>query len=67
MLLGSLLSGGAVDFFTKTQGGQVVHDWTSFWLSTVAMTSIILVAVLFTFRTNARIKPKEEPVEALGV
>jgi MFS family permease len=67
MLLGSLLSGGAVDYFTRTQGGQVVRDWHSFWLSTVAMTAAILLMVLFTFRTHAKIRPKEEPVEAVGV
>jgi nucleoside transporter len=67
MLLGSLLSGGAVDYFTRTQGGQVVRDWYSFWLSTVGMTAVILLMVLFTFRTHAKIQPKEEPVEALGV
>src|SRR6185295_1000995 len=37
MLLGSLLSGGAVDYFTSTVNGVVTRDWYSFWLSSVAM------------------------------
>src|SRR5579863_1799168 len=66
MLAGSLLSGGAVDYFTHTQGGQTVRDWTSFWMSTAAMTSVILLMVIFTFRTNAKIQPKEIPLVANG-
>jgi MFS family permease len=67
MLLGSLLSGGAVDYFTRTVNGTVVRDWHSFWLSTVGMTAVILVIVLLAFQTRAKIRPKSELVEPVGV
>ena len=59
MLVGSLLSGGAVDYFSRTEGGRVVRDWSSFWLSSSAMALVILLLVLFFFRTSAKIKPRE--------
>jgi hypothetical protein len=37
----------------------MVHDWHSFWLSSSAMAGVILVMILLTFRTNARIKPNQ--------
>ena len=55
MLLGSLLSGGALDYFT--QGDQ--RDWFSFWVSSSAMAAVILVGVALTFRTRARIEAKQ--------
>jgi MFS family permease len=67
MLLGSLLSGGAVDYFTRTVNGHVVRDWHSFWLSTVAMTAVILVIVIFAFQTRAKIRPKPAELETVGV
>jgi nucleoside transporter len=58
MLLGSLLSGGAVDYFTSTVNGVATKDWYSFWVSSAAMAAIILVPVAIWFRTKARIEPK---------
>ncbi len=60
MLVGSLLSGAAVDYFTHTEGGKVVRDWHTFWLSSSGMAAVILVMILLTFRTNAKIQPKTE-------
>jgi nucleoside transporter len=60
MLIGSLLSGAAVDYFTHTEGGKVVRDWHTFWLSSSAMAAVILVMILVTFRTSAKIQPKAE-------
>jgi nucleoside transporter len=59
MLLGSLLSGGAVDYFTSTVNGAMVRDWRSFWMFSSAMSAAILVMILITFRTNEKIQPKE--------
>ena len=59
MLLGSYLSGYAVDYFTKTVNGVAVRDWHSFWMFSAAMSAVILVMILLTFRTNVKIKPKE--------
>ncbi len=59
MLVGSLLSGGAVDYFTKTVAGAQVRDWYSFWMFSAAMSAGILVMILLAFRTNEKIQPKE--------
>jgi len=59
MLLGSLLSGGSVDYFTGTVGGIAVHEWKTFWLSSVVMSAVILLVILFFFRTNDMIHPGE--------
>jgi len=69
MLLGSLLSGGAVDYFTHhNAAGQIVRDWRSFCYSSSIMSVAILVMILITFRTHIKIRPKEEtPVETIGV
>jgi MFS family permease len=67
MLAGSLLSGGALDYFSTRSGGLVVRNWTSFWLSSAAMSFAIMLLVLFFFRTSARIRasePQRRPVEA---
>jgi nucleoside transporter len=67
MLAGSLLSGGALDYFSTRSGGVVVRNWTSFWLSSAAMSFAIMLLVLFFFRTSARIRasePQRRPVEA---
>jgi len=66
MLMGSLLSGGALDYFSRTQNGQTVRDWHSFWLSSSLMAVAILIPVLIFFRTKEKIQPKEVPVEAMG-
>jgi nucleoside transporter len=58
MLLGSLLSGGAVDYFTRTVNGVATKDWYSFWVSSAGMAALILVPVAIWFRTKARIEPK---------
>ena len=54
MFIGSLLSGGAVDFFTTPSG----HNWNAFWLSSSGGAFAILLLVAFFFRTNAKIQTK---------
>lgn len=54
MFIGSLLSGGAVDFFTTPAG----RNWTGFWLSSAAGAFAILVLVAVFFRTPAKIQTK---------
>ncbi len=51
MLVGSLLSGVAVDFFTTTS-----RNWRGFWLSSAAMSFAILLTIALFFRTSARIE-----------
>jgi nucleoside transporter len=55
MFIGSELSGGALDYFTKD--GH--RDWTSFWLSSGAGAFIILLVIVAFFRTNAKIETKK--------
>jgi nucleoside transporter len=65
MFLGSILSGAAVDYFTKQANGVMVHDWKTFWISSAIMSMAILIVILIFFRTNVRIKPKEIEDERL--
>jgi nucleoside transporter len=57
MLVGSLLSGGALDYFSTTHAdGTVIRNWTQFWLSSAAMSFAILLLVLVFFRSRSRIE-----------
>jgi len=58
MLIGSLLSGGAVDYFTSASGATVTRNWPAFWLSSAAMSMVILLIILFFFRSSEKIEPK---------
>jgi MFS family permease len=56
MLIGALLSGGVLDYFSTTSpGGTVVRNWTAFWLSSAAMSFVITLIVLFFFRSSVRV------------
>jgi nucleoside transporter len=56
MLIGSLLSGGVLDYFsTIGADGTVVRNWTGFWLSSSAMSLAITLLVLFFFRARIMI------------
>jgi nucleoside transporter len=56
MLIGSLLSGTALDYFTTTTGGTVVRNWTGFWLSSAMMSFVIMLLVFLFFRSSRRIQ-----------
>jgi nucleoside transporter len=56
MFVGSLLSGGAVDYFTRTAGGTVTRDWQGFWLSSSMGAFVILLMIAFFFRSNAKVQ-----------
>jgi nucleoside transporter len=55
MLIGSLLSGGILDYFSTTTSTGIVRNWSSFWLSSAAMSFVITLMVLFFFRSRARV------------
>jgi nucleoside transporter len=61
MLVGSLLSGIALDYFSHTDGAAVVRDWKAFWLSSAAMSFVITLIVMFFF--NSRVKLRAQKVE----
>jgi nucleoside transporter len=56
MFAGSLLSGGAVDFFTTTNGGVVTRNWSGFWLSSALGAFALLIVIAAFFRSRARIQ-----------
>lgn len=63
MLLGSLISGWTVDFFTTPEG----RDWRAFWISSAASAFVILVLLGVFFRSRERIRTQQpEAVEAVG-
>ena len=57
MLIGSLLSGTALDYFTTTGAGGAARDWRAFWISSAVMSAVIGLFVLIWFRTPVRIRP----------
>jgi nucleoside transporter len=59
MFVGSLLSGSAVDYFTKTVNGAQVRDWQSFWMTSSAGAAVILMLLLVFFKNNAKVQTKE--------
>jgi nucleoside transporter len=59
MLVGSFLSGYALDYFTTASGGAAVRDWHSFWISSAAMSAVIGLLVLFFFRSRVMIRPRD--------
>jgi nucleoside transporter len=67
MLVGSLLSGGALDYFsTTTTGGEVVRNWMSFWLSSALMSFAIMLVVLLFFRDRTKIAAAGAPAPVSG-
>ncbi len=67
MLIGSLLSGGVLDYFSTSTGGTITRDWRAFWLSSAVMSFAITLLVLFFFRSSVMIKPTERTAEPVDV
>ena len=60
MFAGSLLSGGAVDFFTVTApGGGVTRNWSGFWFSSAIGAFVLFLVIAIFSRTRATIHPSE--------
>jgi nucleoside transporter len=66
MFIGAVLSGGAVDYFTKTVGGVVERNWQGFWLSSSAGAFVILLMIALFFRSNAKVQTPEEVATSVG-
>jgi hypothetical protein len=58
MFVGSNLSGVAVDYFTTNERSVVTRNWSSFWLSSAAMSFVIMLLVAVFFQSRARIQSK---------
>lgn len=59
MLIGSLLSGVAVDFFTTGAGPNLVRHWTGFWLSSALGALVLFVPIALFFRGKIMIQSKQ--------
>jgi nucleoside transporter len=66
MFIGAMLSGSAVDYFTRTAGGVVTRDWQAFWLSSSAGAFVILLMIALFFRSNAKVQTPEQEVASVG-
>jgi MFS family permease len=65
MLIGSLVSGRTIDYFTHEVGGVLTRNWQSFWISSALTAFLILLLVAMFFRTDSRIeneKPSTLPI-----
>jgi MFS family permease len=67
MFVGSLLSGGAVDFFTRGTAQNPIRNWTGFWTSSsiAALVLFIVFAVLFRSKQMIEKKQSEALLEVL--
>jgi nucleoside transporter len=64
MFVGSVLSGGAVDFFTTTSGSTVTRNWSGFWLASGLAAFAIMLFVAFFFRSSGKVQNKEQEAAA---
>lgn len=64
IFLGSLLSGGAVDFFTTSVNGTLTRNWRGFWLSSSAGALVLFLAIAVFFQSRKTIR-KNQPDEVL--
>jgi nucleoside transporter len=55
MLIGSLIAGRTVDYFTHTVDGVVVRNWQSFWISSALSAFVILLLIAVFFRSRSKI------------
>jgi nucleoside transporter len=58
MLIGSLISGRSVDYFTRTVGGVVTRNWQAFWLGSAGASFVVLLLILAFFRSRTRIESR---------
>ena len=56
MLIGSLISGRAIDYFTHTVGGEVTRNWRAFWTSSALSAFVILLLIAIFFRSRTKIE-----------
>ena len=56
MLIGSLISGRTVDYFTHTVGTEVTRNWRAFWISSALSAFVILLLIAVFFRSRAKIE-----------
>jgi nucleoside transporter len=55
MLIGSLLAGRTVDYFTHSEGGVLVRNWQGFWNISAINAFVILLLLALFFRGGEKI------------
>jgi len=58
-LVGSLISGRTVDYFTHVAGTAVIRNWQSFWTSSALSAFVVLMLIAVFFRSDTRIQANE--------
>ena len=56
MLIGSLISGRTVDYFTSSAGGVIVRNWRAFWTTSALSAFVILLLIVIFFRSRSKIE-----------
>jgi nucleoside transporter len=67
MLIGSLLSGLAVDHFTSGTGSHITHNWTGFWITSSMAAFVLFLAMALFFRGNTMIRSKQPEPDLVTV
>ena len=65
MLIGSLISGRTVDYFTHTLGSEVTRNWQAFWMTSALSAFIILLLIAIFFRSRSKIEAAQSPASEL--
>jgi nucleoside transporter len=64
MLIGSMLAGRGLDYFTHTQGSTTATNWQAFWIMPASIAFFILLLIVVFFRGGGKITPPEKSLEA---
>jgi MFS family permease len=72
MLIGALISGRTVDYFTHAVGTVVTRDWQAFWMTSASSAFLILLLIVISFRSRskiaaARVHPPKNPSQTANV
>ncbi len=59
MFVGSLISGGAKDYFASTTSGTTVTNWTGFWVASGLAALVIFLFVAVFFRGSGKVQSKD--------
>jgi nucleoside transporter len=63
MLIGSLLAGRGLDYFTHTEGTAKVTNWQAFWITPASIAFFILLLIFVFFRGAGKISTEKEALE----
>src|SRR5258708_1374468 len=66
MFVGSVLSGGAVDYFSTTVGSTVTRNWNGFWTASGLAAFAIFLFVAIFFRSSGKVQSKVGEAAAIA-